>query len=71
MGEFGGGWGFDLCNCDGDILMVGVKQGVGFVNPEVEEARSCLFALQCVVEARYDGLVVEGDCLQLIHKLRS
>ncbi|KAJ8448860.1 hypothetical protein Cgig2_011481 [Carnegiea gigantea] len=31
---------------------------------EVEEARSCLFTLQCAQEAGFDGLVVEGDCLQ-------
>ena len=51
--------------------MTGVKQGAGVVNTDLEEVRSCLFALQCVREERHDGLIMEGDCLQLIQKLRS
>jgi len=65
------GLGFVLWNSHGDILIAGVIQGASFVNQEVGEARSCLVNLQCVTEAEYDGLVVEGDSLHLIQKLRS
>ncbi|KAJ8436873.1 hypothetical protein Cgig2_002373 [Carnegiea gigantea] len=71
VGESGWGWGFALQNCDGDVLMSGVKQGAGFVNADLEEARSCLFTLQCIREERHDVLIMEGDYLQLIQKLRS
>ena len=63
--------GFVIRNCHGDILMAGFTRGAGFVNAEVEEPRPCLFALQYAQEARFDTLIVEGDCLQLIQKLKS
>lgn len=44
---------------------------MNFANAEIEEARACLFGIQAVGEAGYDNLIIEGDCLQLIQKLRS
>ena len=60
-------------NCDGDILLVGVKQGAGFVNVEVEEVRSCLFAPHCIKETLKQAMMgwLERDCLQSIQKVRS
>ncbi|KAJ8444151.1 hypothetical protein Cgig2_030971 [Carnegiea gigantea] len=46
IGNRGWGWGFVLHTQHGDIVLAGVKHGQGFVEPEVEEARSCLFALR-------------------------
>lgn len=51
--------------------MASVKQGTRFVNAEVEEERSYLFALQYAQESRFDRLIVGEDCLQLIQKLKS
>ncbi|KAJ8434436.1 hypothetical protein Cgig2_025406 [Carnegiea gigantea] len=70
-GESGRGWGFVLRSCDGDIILASVDQGSGFAGPKVEEARACLFGLRCARDARIDTLVVEGDCLPLIQKLKQ
>jgi len=54
--------------------MVGLglgKQRANFVNAKVEEARACLFALKNTLEAEHDGLIVEGDCLQLVQRFQS
>ena len=63
MEDSGRVWGFVLRSCEGNILMVVVKKGTRFVSAKLEEARSCLFTLQCAKEAGYDSLVVEGDFL--------
>jgi len=67
----GHGWGFVVRNHVGDILLMGVKQGDGFSDPETEEARACLFALRTAVAYGYRRLEVEGDCLNLIGRLQS
>ena len=36
------------------------------MSAKVEDARCCLFALQCAKEVGPDRLVAEGDCLSLI-----
>ena len=69
IGERGYGWGFVLRNQVGEILLMGVMQGDGFSEPEVEEARACLFALRSVADYGYGRLEVEGDCLNLIGRL--
>ena len=71
IGERGYGWGFVVRNQVGDILLMGVKQGDGFSEPEVEEARACLFALRSVADYGYGRLEVEGDCLNLIGRLQT
>jgi len=49
-------WGFVLRSSDGDVILARNRQGAGFVDAEVEEARACLFALKCVKEAGFDSL---------------
>ncbi|KAJ8428778.1 hypothetical protein Cgig2_014386 [Carnegiea gigantea] len=68
--EQGRGWGFVVRSCDGDILLAGVDQGDDFAGAEVEEARACLFGLRSAQDASIQRLVVEGDCLQLMQKLK-
>jgi len=53
------------------VVLVGVKQHVGFSTPEIEEARACQFALCTTMAYLYGHLVVEGDCLALISKLHK
>ena len=56
---------------DGDIILPGVDQGEGFAGAEVEEARACLFGLRSAQEAAFKGWWwKEGDCLQIIQKLK-
>jgi len=70
-GENRHGWGFFIRNNQGDVELMGVKQGMGFLTPEIEEARACLFALRTALDHRYRHLIVEGDCQALIGKLKS
>ena len=66
------GLGMVIHNSDGDLVLAMTKQGVGwFAGAEVEEARACLFGLMHRKETNLDSLVVEGDCLSLIHKLQK
>ena len=71
VGASGYGWGFVLRNYLGDVELMGVKQGEGFSDPETEEARACIFAIRTVGAHGYRRLVVEGDCLSLIGKLKA
>ncbi|KAJ8421782.1 hypothetical protein Cgig2_011507 [Carnegiea gigantea] len=65
------GWGFVLRNEDGDVILAGAKHGHGPASALVEEARSCLFALQTVFKYGACTVTVEGDCLPLINMLKS
>ncbi|KAJ8427152.1 hypothetical protein Cgig2_017243 [Carnegiea gigantea] len=65
------GGGFVIRSSDGDIVLAGVEQGGGFGGPEVEEAKACLFGIKCTHKAGLDNLVIEGDCLALIQKLKQ
>lgn len=64
-------WGFVLRSFDGDVILARTRQGAGFVDGEVKEARACLFVLKCVKEAGFDSLVIESDRLQLFKKLNA
>ncbi|KAJ8424700.1 hypothetical protein Cgig2_018507 [Carnegiea gigantea] len=66
MRTAGGSWGFVVLNGEGDIVLAGCKQSSRFLGSEIEEAKACLFGLQCAKEADFDNLIIEGDCLPLI-----
>ncbi|KAJ8438737.1 hypothetical protein Cgig2_013783 [Carnegiea gigantea] len=68
---WGWGWGFVIRNSNDNVVMAGVQQGMGFAGPEVEEARACTFGLKKATAARLANLVIEGDCLSLIQKLKN
>jgi len=70
IGEQGRGWDFVVRSCDGDIILAGVDQGDNFAGTEVDEARACLFGLRSAQDAGIQRLVVGGDCLQLMQKLK-
>lgn len=55
----------------GDVVLAGVKQGLGFLGPELEEARACYFVLCTAATHRFGNLVVEGDSQGLIYKLQK
>ena len=67
MTPFGGG---DLF-FDGDVILTGAKHGHVQANAIVEEARSCLFAMQSAFEYRARTIIVKGDYLPLINMLKS
>ncbi|KAJ8421285.1 hypothetical protein Cgig2_023857 [Carnegiea gigantea] len=69
--ELGWGWGFVVRNSNGEVVMAGVQQGWGFAGSEVEEARACIFGLKTATEAGFTNLVLEGDYLPLIQKLKN
>ena len=71
MGEHGWGWGFVVRDSNGDVVMAGVQQGLGFAGPEIEEAKAWIFGLKRATTAGINNLVIEGDCLALIQKLRA
>ena len=71
VGENMHGWGFVIRNHVGDVMLLGVRQNMGFSSPEEEEARACHFALGIALAYGYRRLIVEGDCLALIGKLQS
>ena len=50
-------------------MMAGVEQGRGFTKPMVEELLTCLLGMRCALEAGFDNIVLEGDCLPLIQLL--
>ncbi|KAJ8433803.1 hypothetical protein Cgig2_025966 [Carnegiea gigantea] len=65
------GWEFVIRDHLGDIVLAGVKQDQGFQGAELEEARECLFALRKAVLHGFTRLVVEGDCISLIDRLKA
>ncbi|KAJ8437290.1 hypothetical protein Cgig2_006394 [Carnegiea gigantea] len=71
MRAAGGGWGFVVHNGDGDIVLAGCKQSSRFLGPEIEEAKAYLFGLQYAKEVGLNNLIVEGNCLPLIQKLKD
>ena len=70
IGEQGRGEGFVVRSCDRDIIMAGADQGDSFAGAEVEEARACLFGLSSAQDASIQRLVVAGDSLRLMQKLK-
>ena len=55
----------------GDLVGVGVKQGREFSSSELEEANACLFAIKYAWGAGVHKLIIEGDYLSLILKLKQ
>lgn len=51
--------------------MSGVSQDARFQGPEVEEASAWLFALKMARLQNYSRLIMEGDSLALISKLKA
>ena len=66
----GGGWSFTIRDKDGDIILAGVSQKMGYNGAELEEAGACLFAIKQALAHGFRNLVIEGDCLARISKLR-
>ncbi|KAJ8444492.1 hypothetical protein Cgig2_024056 [Carnegiea gigantea] len=73
LGCWGTGVGLGLCDLQlsGDVVLAGVQQGPGFIGPEVEEARACVYGLKNAITMGFTNLVIKGDCLPLIQKLRN
>ena len=45
-GDWGYGWAVVVRDSEGDILLSAVSQGTGFLGPELEEARACIFVIR-------------------------
>jgi len=45
LGKWGRDFGFVVRNLFGDVVLVGTHQSVGFLGPNIVEAKACLFAL--------------------------
>jgi len=57
--------GFVVRSHEGDMVLAGSRQGVGFAGALVEEVRACLWSLQIARRYGFARLVVEGDSLSL------
>jgi len=71
LGDWGRGSGFVLWDSLGDVVMVGTHQMAGFHGPDIVEVEACLFSLHHALSAGYFNLVIEGDLLSVISKLRN
>ena len=71
IGDFYIGWGFALLDHDENILLTGVKHRRGFDGAIVEEVRACPHALKCAYQQGYYNIIIENDCLLLIHMLKN
>ncbi|KAJ8430466.1 LOW QUALITY PROTEIN: hypothetical protein Cgig2_003048 [Carnegiea gigantea] len=65
VGKDGRGWGFVVRDNTGEVMVAGVTQDEGFLSPEVEESRACLFTLKTATAHGFKRLVVKGDSLAL------
>ena len=59
----GRGWGFTVRDKNGDIIIAGVNQNVGFQEAELEEVRECLIAIKIALAQGFKRIMMEGDCL--------
>ncbi|KAJ8428188.1 hypothetical protein Cgig2_033126 [Carnegiea gigantea] len=71
IGDFYVGWGFALHDHNENILLTGVKHRRGFIGAIVEEVRACLHGLKCAYQQGYYNIIIENDCLELIHMLKN
>ena len=71
VGQNGIGWGFVVWDNTGEVVLAGIMQDEGFLSPEVEESRACLFTLKTAAAHDFKTLVVEGDSFALISKLKK
>ncbi|KAJ8434274.1 LOW QUALITY PROTEIN: hypothetical protein Cgig2_009249 [Carnegiea gigantea] len=71
LAEWGRGLGFIVRDSLGDIVMVGTKQIMGLHRVDLAEAEACLFGIKHPIEAGYSNLVIKGDSLSVITKLRN
>ena len=55
----------------GEVVLAGVTQDEGFLSPEVEESRACMFDLKTAAAHGFKRLVVEGDSLAFTTKLKK
>lgn len=55
----------------GDVVVAGSYQSIGFPGHEIAKAEACLFRLHQAICVGYSCLIVEGDSLYIITKLRN
>ncbi|KAJ8448142.1 hypothetical protein Cgig2_031866 [Carnegiea gigantea] len=63
VGQNGRGWGFVVRDSMGELVLAGVTQDEGFLSPEVEESRACMFDLKTTAAHGFKRLVVESNSL--------
>ncbi|KAJ8425990.1 hypothetical protein Cgig2_007804 [Carnegiea gigantea] len=71
IGESGHGLGMVARDCSGSIVMAAVQQGVGFQGPEYVEAMAYKWAMKQAPERGVLSIMVEGDSLSLMSKLKK
>ena len=72
IGDWGRGFGFVVWDSLGDLMMAGSQQLAGFDGFEIADAEACLFGLHHTLSsAGYSSLVIEGNLLSVISKLRN
>ncbi|KAJ8432161.1 LOW QUALITY PROTEIN: hypothetical protein Cgig2_006863 [Carnegiea gigantea] len=69
--EWGSGLGFVVRDSLGDIVLAGSKQEIGFHGVEVAEAEACLFGLKEALQVGLSSIIIKGDSLSVITKLRN
>lgn len=53
------------------VTAMGVEQSEGFRGPELEEAAACLLGVKNAKQLGVQRVIIEGDCLALINKLKT
>ncbi|KAJ8452726.1 hypothetical protein Cgig2_005062 [Carnegiea gigantea] len=71
LGSWGHGWSMVVRDSSGAICATAVQQGTSFCGPEATKANACLFVVKKALELDYEKVIVEGDCLSIIAKLRA
>ena len=71
LGDWGVGWGVAARDSGGSLLWSTMRQGIGLCGAEYEESRSCLLACEEAVRRGMQCILLEGDCSNLITKLKN
>ena len=71
LDDWGYGWGVVARDSEGEVVTSAATQGKGFLGPEVEEALTCVYALQRAQQQGFQSVIMERDCLSLISKLKK
>ncbi|KAJ8434316.1 LOW QUALITY PROTEIN: hypothetical protein Cgig2_009941 [Carnegiea gigantea] len=67
FGDWGFGLGAEIRDSSGMLLVAGKVQATGVLT----EAQACLFAMDTAWEQGYSPIVIEGDSLSLVSKLKK
>ncbi|KAJ8431091.1 hypothetical protein Cgig2_007507 [Carnegiea gigantea] len=71
LSDWGYGLGVVARDSEGEWLRRLLRKGKVFLGSEVEDALACVYALQRAQRQGFRNVIMEGDCLSLISKLKK